>query len=165
MRVPRNSSIAQCDPFCGHTLVETAYCRTNDLEISSLSAVLEMTLYVVIVAFDFCVTPCDVHVTLDVYTNSKSKTAIQKKQAIKLKPSTSEGTQMKRTNYMKRAAHRFLEGTKFRTPVEAVEAGLKSLGEWADILQEERELEATNGESRRQNRARPMSRTSLNAAN
>lgn len=72
---------------------------------------------------------------------------------------------MKRTNYMKRAAVRFLIGTKFRTPVEAVEAGLKSLGEWADILQEERELEVSNGESRRQNRARPMPRTTVNTAN
>jgi hypothetical protein len=72
---------------------------------------------------------------------------------------------MKRTNYMKRAALRFLAGTKFRTPVEAVEAGIKNLGEWADILQEERELEVSNGESRRQNRARPMPRTTVNTAN
>ena len=72
---------------------------------------------------------------------------------------------MKRTNYMKRAALRFLAGTKFRTPVEAVEAGIKNLGEWADILQEERELEASNGESRRQNRARPMPRATMNATN
>jgi hypothetical protein len=72
---------------------------------------------------------------------------------------------MKRTNYMKRAALRFLAGTKFRTPVEAVEAGIKSLGEWADVLQEERELEASNGENRRQNRARPMPRATASLAN
>jgi hypothetical protein len=95
------------------------------------------------------------------YTNSKSKTAIRKSNTQK----QSEGITMKRTNYMKRAAQRFLTGTKFRTPVEAVEAGLKSLGEWADILQEERELEASNGESRRQNRAHPMPRANVNAAN
>ena len=49
---------------------------------------------------------------------------------------------MKRVNYMKRATQRFLEGTKYRSPVEAVEAGLRTLGQWADILAEERELES-----------------------
>jgi hypothetical protein len=49
---------------------------------------------------------------------------------------------MKRVNYMKRAAKRFLEGTKFRTPVDAVEAGVRNLDQWADFLAEERELEA-----------------------
>jgi hypothetical protein len=43
---------------------------------------------------------------------------------------------------MKRATQRFLEGTKHRSPVEAVEAGLRTLGQWADILAEERELES-----------------------
>ncbi len=70
---------------------------------------------------------------------------------------------MKRTNYMKRAARRFLEGTKYRTPVEAVEAGIKSLGEWADMLQEERELEASSNEIRRNTKTRPMQR--IHAAN
>jgi hypothetical protein len=57
---------------------------------------------------------------------------------------------MKRTNYMKRATIRFLEGTKFRTPVEAVEAGVRSLGDWADMLAEERELETLqNSQDRR----------------
>ena len=46
---------------------------------------------------------------------------------------------MKKTSYMKRAAKRFLEGTSCRIPVEAVEAGIKSLTEWADILNDERE--------------------------
>ena len=60
---------------------------------------------------------------------------------------------MKRTNYMKRATLRFLEGTKFRTPVEAVEAGVRSLGDWADMLAEERELETQqNSLDRRRNR-------------
>ncbi len=59
---------------------------------------------------------------------------------------------MKRTNYMKRATQRFLEGTKFRTPVEAVEAGVRSLGDWADMLAEEREAETLQNsmERRRQ---------------
>jgi hypothetical protein len=113
-----------------------------------------------VLGLGFDVTPCDVRVTLNKYTNPKSKTAIQKTTF-----RAPEETIMKRTNYMKRAAQRFLTGTKFRTPVEAVEAGIKSLGEWADILQEERELEVSNGESRRQNRARPMPRAVVNSAN
>jgi hypothetical protein len=65
------------------------------------------------------------------------------------KPHVLEGF-MKRTNYMKRATIRFLEGTKFRTPVEAVEAGVRSLGDWADMLAEERELETLqNSQDRR----------------
>jgi hypothetical protein len=65
------------------------------------------------------------------------------------KPHVPEGL-MKRTNYMKRATTRFLEGTKFRTPVEAVEAGVRSLGDWADMLAEERELETLqNSQDRR----------------
>ena len=46
---------------------------------------------------------------------------------------------MRKVNYMKRAAKRFLEGTNCRIPVEAVEQGIKSLTEWSDILNEERE--------------------------
>ncbi len=48
---------------------------------------------------------------------------------------------MRRTNYMKRAALRFLDGTKFKIPVEAVEAGMRTLGDWTDFLAEEREAE------------------------
>ena len=48
---------------------------------------------------------------------------------------------MKRINYMKRATQRFLAGTKHRSPVEAVEAGVRSLTDWAEMLAEEREFE------------------------
>jgi hypothetical protein len=48
---------------------------------------------------------------------------------------------MRKINYMKRAAKRFLAGTTCRIPVEAVEAGIKSLTEWVDILAEEREFD------------------------
>ena len=48
---------------------------------------------------------------------------------------------MRKINYMKRAAKRFLAGTTFRVPVEVVEAGVKSLTEWVDILAEEREFD------------------------
>jgi hypothetical protein len=36
--------------------------------------------------------------------------------------------------YLHAANRRFLEGTTFRTPVEAVEAGAKSIQEWCDCL-------------------------------
>ena len=49
---------------------------------------------------------------------------------------------MRRTSYMKRASQRFLFATKFRSPVEAVEAGARSLLDWTRLLAEERDLEA-----------------------
>jgi hypothetical protein len=45
------------------------------------------------------------------------------------------------TSYMKRAAKKFLLGTKCRSPVDAVESGVRSLTEWADCLAAEREIE------------------------
>ena len=48
---------------------------------------------------------------------------------------------MRRHKYTKRASQRFLQGTRYRTPVEAVEAGVRTLEEWTDILAEEREAE------------------------
>jgi hypothetical protein len=48
---------------------------------------------------------------------------------------------MRRTSYLKRASRRFLEGTRFKAPVEAVEAGERSLTDWAEMLAEERETE------------------------
>jgi hypothetical protein len=48
---------------------------------------------------------------------------------------------MRRTSYMKRASQRFLEGTGFRSPVEAVESGERSLSAWTELLAEERERE------------------------
>ena len=55
---------------------------------------------------------------------------------------------------MKRATQRFLEGTKYRSPVEAVEAGIRTLGQWADILAEERELESQQHRERDTRRER-----------
>jgi hypothetical protein len=49
---------------------------------------------------------------------------------------------MRRATYFKRASRRFLEGTRFKTPCEAVEAGVRSLAAWSQVLTEERELEA-----------------------
>lgn len=60
---------------------------------------------------------------------------------------------MKQVGYLKRATKKFLHGTKFRAPVEAVEAGFRSLGEWADTLTNERELEAVSPQRRRPQRS------------
>jgi hypothetical protein len=48
---------------------------------------------------------------------------------------------MRRISYMKRASQRFLEGTKFRSPFEAVQAGARNLDGWTQILSEERDAE------------------------
>ena len=59
---------------------------------------------------------------------------------------------MKQGGYLKRATKKFLHGTKFRSPVEAVEAGFRDLGDWADTLTNERELESAIPPRRRQQR-------------
>ena len=51
------------------------------------------------------------------------------------------GVRMRRTSYLKRASRRFLAGTKFKTPYQAVEAGACSLASWSRLLAEEREIE------------------------
>jgi hypothetical protein len=43
--------------------------------------------------------------------------------------------------YFKRASKRFLTGTRFKTPCDAVEAGAKTLLEWSTVLEEERNKE------------------------
>jgi hypothetical protein len=48
---------------------------------------------------------------------------------------------MRKSPYYKRAAKQFLHGSKFRTPCEAVEAGVRSLDEWSRLLLEEREID------------------------
>jgi hypothetical protein len=48
---------------------------------------------------------------------------------------------MRRNPYFKQAAKRFLIGSRFKTPYEAVEAGARTLEEWSRVLLEERELE------------------------
>lgn len=59
---------------------------------------------------------------------------------------------MKQTGYLKRATKKFLHGTKFKSPVEAVEAGIRDLGEWADTLTNERELQSLPAPHRRRQR-------------
>jgi hypothetical protein len=48
---------------------------------------------------------------------------------------------MRTSPYFKRASKRFLTGTRFKTPCDAVEAGAKTLLEWTRVLEEERNLE------------------------
>jgi hypothetical protein len=50
----------------------------------------------------------------------------------------------KHLEYIDRARGRFLEGTPFRYPVDAVAAGVKTLTEWCDLLLEERQADSTN---------------------
>jgi hypothetical protein len=59
---------------------------------------------------------------------------------------------MRRSAYYRRAAKRFLAGTKFKAPFELVMAGHKSLEDWADVLALEREAEDQYDEERRTKR-------------
>jgi hypothetical protein len=66
---------------------------------------------------------------------------------------------MRRSSYLKRASRRFLDGTKFKTPFEAVEAGARNLNVWSRLLAEEREIEEVYQLARRTTgRARRVSR-------
>jgi hypothetical protein len=48
---------------------------------------------------------------------------------------------MQRRVYYRRAAKQFLAGTRFKAPCEMVAASLKSLEEWTDLLNFERDLD------------------------
>ena len=63
---------------------------------------------------------------------------------------------MRKSPYYKRAAKQFLRGSKFRTPYEAVEAGVRSLEEWSNLLLEEREIDHAL-DHRQTRRQRPSS--------
>jgi hypothetical protein len=62
-----------------------------------------------------------------------------------------KGTSMTGKSYLYRATKRFLSGTRYESPIEAVEKGIRTLDEWTLILSEERELE------------RPYSKAALDA--
>jgi hypothetical protein len=49
------------------------------------------------------------------------------------------GRPKEQVRYIRRAARRFLEGTRCRTPEEAVRSGVRTLEGWTDILRFERE--------------------------
>jgi hypothetical protein len=56
---------------------------------------------------------------------------------------------MRRTSYLKRASKRFLEGTRCKSPIEAVDSGQRPLTLWAEILSQEREVEQAYQQTRR----------------
>jgi hypothetical protein len=58
----------------------------------------------------------------------------------------------RRKCYMTRAKRRFLEGTRFRAPIDAVLAGARTLEEWTLVLAEEREAETESQRLKRQAR-------------
>ena len=51
-------------------------------------------------------------------------------------------------DYMKLARNEFLEGTAFRTPVEAVESGVRKIEDWCDLVSIYRQKIATPEERR-----------------
>jgi hypothetical protein len=63
-----------------------------------------------------------------------------------------KGETMKKTAYLTRATKRFLEGTNCKSPIQAVEQGVKTLSDWIDTLSLEQELEAEQIESNRNKR-------------
>jgi hypothetical protein len=68
---------------------------------------------------------------------------------------------MRKADYWKRASKRFLIGTRFKIPCEAVEAGARTLEEWGRVLQEEREIELESRALRAMTHA-PRKQSSLN---
>jgi hypothetical protein len=58
---------------------------------------------------------------------------------------------MRKMSYMKRAARKFLDGTRCKHPIEAVEKGLRTLEDWVDCLNAERELERAMQSTARHN--------------
>jgi hypothetical protein len=59
---------------------------------------------------------------------------------------------VRRRVYYRRAAKQFLAGTRFKAPFELVQTGLRTLEEWADLLNLERDLDETNRLKRRNRR-------------
>ena len=59
---------------------------------------------------------------------------------------------MKKTAYLTRATKRFLDGTNCKSPIQAVEQGVKTLSDWIETLSLEQELEAEQVESNRSKR-------------
>jgi hypothetical protein len=62
---------------------------------------------------------------------------------------------MKKTAYLIRATKKFLEGTNCKSPIQAVEQGIKTLNDWIDTISLEQEIEAEQLETHRfQHKAR-----------
>ena len=71
---------------------------------------------------------------------------------------------MRKSPYYKRAAKQFLHGLKFRTPCEAVEAGVRSLEDWSNLLLEEREVDRMADQRQTHSRSTPTKRAALRGA-
>jgi hypothetical protein len=56
---------------------------------------------------------------------------------------------MKKTAYLIRVTQKFLEGTNCKSPIQAVEQGIKTLNDWIDTISLEQEIEVTQLEARR----------------
>jgi hypothetical protein len=65
---------------------------------------------------------------------------------------------MKRTaqDFTRLATQEFLEGTDFRTPVQAVEAGARSIEQWCDCINAHRQKDSNQFES--QDNSNPATR-------
>jgi hypothetical protein len=61
---------------------------------------------------------------------------------------------MRQRVYYRRAAKQFLAGTRYKAPFEMVQAGLKTLKQWTDLLDFERDLNEINRLERRSCRLR-----------
>jgi hypothetical protein len=59
------------------------------------------------------------------------------------------GSVHEKTAYLIRATKKFLEGTNCKSPIQAVEQGVKTLSDWIDALSAEQEIESEQNESRR----------------
>ncbi|NJK43968.1 MAG: hypothetical protein HC933_06485 [Pleurocapsa sp. SU_196_0] len=57
------------------------------------------------------------------------------------------GRPKEQVRYIRRAARRFLEGTRCRTPEEAVRIGVRTLEGWTEILRFEREASRVSVEA------------------
>ena len=64
---------------------------------------------------------------------------------------------MRKTPHFKRASKRFLDGTRCKTPFEAVQTGIRTLEEWVTVLEEERIVEMEFVQARVHRRQRKAS--------
>jgi hypothetical protein len=63
--------------------------------------------------------------------------------------------------YLRRSKKRFLEGIRASSPFEAVMQGIRTLEQWADILNQERELEIERLSLKRETRENLMAQHHL----
>ena len=68
---------------------------------------------------------------------------------------------MRKTPHFKRASKRFLDGTRCKTPFEAVQTGIRTLEEWVMVLEEERIVEMEFVQARVHRRHRQTNPTRL----